>query len=106
MVRLEHSKRSVVDFQLIKSEDEYTPHYPTDMKEFFLYQQTYMVPDQVYVVNLGGFTGYINLDGFISGVVSAELGGSFPFETLKAQAVASRSYALERYNGTGVDRKS
>ena len=140
LVRVEHLKRSVVDFQLIKveltpqeveildqklelqkmnlleknpsfiqtmdttkkSEDEYTPPYPTDMKEFFLYQQTYTVPDQVYVVNLGGFTGYINLDDFISGVVSAELGGSFPFETLKAQAVASRSYALERYNGTGV----
>lgn len=75
---------------------------PMDIKGAFLYQQTYMVPDQVYVVNLSGYTGYIDLDDFISGVISAELGGTFPFETLKAQAVVSRSYALERYNRTGV----
>lgn len=85
-----------------KSENEKTPPYPTNTKESFFYQQAYPIPDQVYVINLYGFTGYINLDDFISGVVSAELGGSFPFETLKAQAVASRSYALERYNRTGV----
>ncbi|TVM02905.1 MAG: hypothetical protein CV087_07830, partial [Candidatus Brocadia sp. WS118] len=85
-----------------KSEDGYVPPYPSDMKELFLSQQTYTVPDQIYVENLEGFTGYINLDDFISGVVSKELGGTFPFETLKAQSVASRSYALEQYNRTGV----
>lgn len=64
-------------------------------------QATYPVPNQVYVCNLNGFTGWINLDDFISGVVSAEMGDSFPLEALKAQAVAARSYALEKYNRTG-----
>jgi len=64
-------------------------------------QGTYSVPDQVYVRDLEGFgTGWINFDEFISGVVSAEMGDSFPMEALKAQAIAARSYALERYERT------
>lgn len=35
-----------------KAETEKTPPYPTDKEESFFYQQTYTVPDQVYVVNL------------------------------------------------------
>ena len=62
---------------------------------------TYPVPDQVYVCDLKGFTGWMDFDEFISGVVSIEMGDSFPMEALKAQAVAARSYALERYERTG-----
>jgi len=65
-------------------------------------QQTYPVPESVYVVNLAGFTGYMGFDEYIAGVVSLEMGDGFPFEALKMQAVAARTYALERYNRTGV----
>jgi len=61
----------------------------------------YTVPDYVYV-NVSGFSGYMSFDDFIAGVVTAELGDSFPFESLKAQAVAARTYALERYLRTGI----
>jgi hypothetical protein len=63
---------------------------------------TFPVPDEVYVSNLSGFTGWLQFDEYVAGVVAAELGDGFPFEALKAQAVASRTYALERYNRTGL----
>lgn len=63
---------------------------------------TYPVPDDVYVVDLAGFTGFIDLDEFIAGVVSIEMGDGFPLEALKAQAVAARSFAVERFHRTGV----
>jgi hypothetical protein len=62
---------------------------------------SYSVPDYLKVCNLNGYTGMINLDDFIAGVVSAEMGDAFPYSALKAQAVASRSYALKRYKATG-----
>jgi len=62
---------------------------------------SYTVPDSVHV-NVSGFSGLMNFDEFIAGVVTAELGDSFPFESLKAQAVAARTYALERYLRTGI----
>jgi hypothetical protein len=62
---------------------------------------SYSVPDYVKVCNLNGYTGMMNLDDFIAGVVSAEMGDAFPYSALKAQAVASRSYALRRYQATG-----
>ncbi|HEX6188376.1 MAG TPA: peptidoglycan DD-metalloendopeptidase family protein [Pyrinomonadaceae bacterium] len=65
-------------------------------------EAAYTVPDQVYVSNLQGYTGLMNFDDFVAGTVSAEMGEGFPFEALKAQAVAARSYALERYNRAGI----
>jgi hypothetical protein len=62
----------------------------------------FAVPETVYVSNLAGFTGYVDFDEYLAGVVTAEMGDGFPFEALKAQAVASRTYALERYRRTGV----
>ena len=64
-------------------------------------QSTYAVPEQVYVCNLQGYTGYINLDEYIKGVVSAEMGDTFPYNALKTQAIAARTYALRRFNDTG-----
>ncbi|MBX7221613.1 MAG: hypothetical protein K1Y36_16805 [Blastocatellia bacterium] len=44
----------------------------------------------------------MDFNEFIAGVVSAEMGDGFPFEALKNQAVCARTYALERFNRTGV----
>lgn len=60
-----------------------------------------VVPSDVFVSNLNGYTGNMNLDEYITGVVSAELGDSFPYESLKAQAVAARTYALARLRDRG-----
>lgn len=44
----------------------------------------------------GGLTAvnYVDLEQYLYSVLGAEMGGSFPQEALKAQAVAARSYAL------------
>lgn len=59
---------------------------------------TFNVPDQVYVSNLAGsgYTGMMDFDEYLAGNISAEMGDGFPFEALKVQAVASRSFALEQ----------
>ena len=75
---------------------------------------TVTVPDQVFVQNLVStynpsncsvpagytgtvYTGMINFDEYIAGVVQGEMAG-FPPEAQKAQAVAARSYSLNRVN--------
>ncbi len=65
---------------------------------------SFNVPTTVYVTGLingysgqckgNGYTGDINFQDYIAGVISQELGSGFPLEALKAQSVASRSYAL------------
>ena len=60
-----------------------------------------VVPEEVYVENLNGFTGLMNLDEFIGGVVTREMNDGFPREALRTQAVASRSYALHRLRTRG-----
>ncbi len=65
---------------------------------------SFNVPAIVYVTGLingytgqckgNGYTGNINFQDYIAGVISQELGSGFPLEALKAQSVASRSYAL------------
>lgn len=64
----------------------------------------YPVPDEVFVVQLPGsmFTGFMDFDEYIAGVVAAEMGDTFPFEALKVQAVASRTYALDRFERSGT----
>lgn len=56
------------------------------------------VPPFVLVTNLqgSGFTGMIQLDELIAGTVTAEMNDGFPLEALKAQAVAARTFALDR----------
>ncbi len=87
------------------------PEQPTSLQEgksapSHAFPKTLAVPDEVYVHELpipgGTFSGRIDLDEFVSGVVSAELGDSFPFESLKAQAVAARSFAVERFHRLGI----
>jgi hypothetical protein len=63
---------------------------------------TYPVPDEVQVQNLEGFTGLMNFDEFIGGVVTREMNDGFPREALRTQAVASRSYALHRLRTRGM----
>ncbi|MGZ8939074.1 MAG: SpoIID/LytB domain-containing protein, partial [Limisphaerales bacterium] len=61
-----------------------------------------VIPDEVRVENLEGFTGMMNLDEFIGGVVTREMNDGFPREALRAQAIASRSYALHRLRTRGM----
>lgn len=58
------------------------------------------VPDRV-LVELADFSGLMDLDEYIAGVVTRELGDSFHTEALRAQAVTARSYALDRLARTG-----
>ncbi len=66
------------------------------------------VPTQVYVENLvngyngstsgSGFTGMINFDDYVAGVVQGELGGiTTNVDVKKAQAVAARTYSMNRH---------
>ncbi|PID87742.1 MAG: hypothetical protein CSB06_03645 [Bacteroidia bacterium] len=66
------------------------------------------VPELVYVKNLhdgyngtgssSGYTGYINFDLYVGGVVQGEIGGlTSNIETKKAQAVAARTFSLNRH---------
>ena len=38
----------------------------------------------------------MNIEEYLLGVIAAEMPANFPLEALKAQAVASRSYALDK----------
>ena len=55
----------------------------------------------------GGLTivNALGIDNYVKGVVSREVPSSWPVETLKAQAIAARSYAMTtRRGGTVVDQ--
>jgi hypothetical protein len=69
---------------------------------------SYSVPDSVYVSNLingyngsatgAGFTGYIDFDDYVAGVVQGELGGiTTNVDVKKAQAVGARTYSMNRH---------
>ncbi len=75
----------------------------------------YAPPGEVFVDNLidgynsygcpsNGFTGNIPTDDFFAGVIQAEMGSFFPFEALKAQSVAARTFGLWRLSaGSGAN---
>lgn len=44
----------------------------------------------------------LSLEDYVLGVVACEMPASYEFEALKAQAVASRTYALEKMNGNNI----
>ena len=44
---------------------------------------------------------HIYIEDYLLGVVPYEMGDSFPLEALKAQAIAARTYALQRSGGSG-----
>lgn len=46
----------------------------------------------------------IQVEDYLLGVVAYEMSDSFPVEALKAQAVAARTYALQRKRAAGADR--
>ena len=50
-------------------------------------------PNRVYFKN-GSVVAEMDLEQYLKGVVASEMPASWPFEALKAQAVASRSYAM------------
>jgi stage II sporulation protein D len=47
----------------------------------------------------------VNLDSYISGLLSKEMNGAWPVEALKAQAVAARTYAIYKQATQQVSRK-
>jgi hypothetical protein len=67
-------------------------------------ESSYPTPIEVFVVELGAarFTGYVDFDELVAGTVAAEMGEGFPASALRAQAIAARTYALERHERTGV----
>lgn len=69
---------------------------------------SYLVPTSVFVSNLhngyngtsngNGYTGYIDFDLYVAGVVHGEIGGiTTNIETKKAQAIAARTFSLNRH---------
>lgn len=69
---------------------------------------SYSVPTNVFVSNLhngyngtssgSGYTGYIDFDLYVGGVVHGEIGGiTTNLDTKKAQAVAARTFSLNRH---------
>jgi peptidoglycan hydrolase-like amidase len=69
---------------------------------------SYLVPTSVFVSNLhngyngiasgNGYTGYIDFDLYVGGVVHGEIGGiTTNLETKKAQAIAARTFSLNRH---------
>lgn len=58
-----------------------------------------LIPDTVDIyITEKDQTNEIDFESYIEGVVASEMPDSFGFEALKAQAVASRTYALGRIN--------
>jgi stage II sporulation protein D len=60
--------------------------------------------DGIYVKVLNGnYIKEIELEEYVAGVVSKEMGEKFPIEALKAQAVVSRTYLLwKKMNGNNI----
>ncbi len=56
--------------------------------------------DGIYLVNNSGLRviNYITLEHYVWGVVNKEMSSKNPYEALKAQAVASRTYALTKHH--------
>lgn len=57
--------------------------------------------DYIYFIGQGNeliVINYVKLDNYLYGVVPREMPASFPMESLKAQAVAARTYALKNRN--------
>ena len=54
---------------------------------------TWPVPETIEVLHEGQITE-MELEGYLKGVLPEEIGTDFPFEAARAQAIASRTYAL------------
>ena len=76
--------------------------YLTNPKDFeFLTQEVY-VPSTVNVLKGNGEVVPMDLEGYLRGVVAAEMYSDWDMEALKAQAVAARTYASTANNHAGV----
>ena len=59
--------------------------------------------DKNIIVHVKDLDLYLDLNDYITGVVSAEMPALFEEEALKAQAIASRSYAASNINNTLIE---
>ncbi len=66
---------------------------------------TIVVPGSIRVLMPNGRVTEMKLETYLAGAVFSEMGGSAPLEALKAQAVASRTYAAsaQRHAEVGAD---
>ncbi|MGQ9627831.1 MAG: SpoIID/LytB domain-containing protein [Anaerolineae bacterium] len=66
---------------------------------------TFDIPSTIRVLMPDGRVEFMDLDEYLKGVIPAEIGPASPFEALKAQAIASRSYAVtnRRHLQEGAD---
>ena len=59
--------------------------------------------DKNIIVHVKDLDLYLDLNDYITGVVSAEMPALFEEEALKAQAIASRSYAASNINNNLIE---
>ena len=62
--------------------------------------------DKIVIVHVKDKDLYLDLDDYVIGVVGAEMPASFNSEALKAQAVASRSYAMSKVQNNIIEISS
>ncbi len=62
--------------------------------------------EEIMIVHLKDKDLYLDLEDYVLGVVSAEMPASFNVEALKAQAVASRSYAVSKNSNNIIEISS
>ena len=71
---------------------------------FFNYKEE--IGDNNYIVHIKDKDIYVDLEDYVFGVVAAEMPALFNDEALKAQAIASRSYAVSSLNGNIIEISS
>lgn len=72
----------------------------------FIFKNKTIFYNNTIIVHLVDKDLYLDLDDYITGVVAAEMPALFQIEALKSQAVASRSYALNKINNNMVSISS
>ena len=73
---------------------------------FFISDENIQKKDNTVIVHIKDKDLYLDLEDYVVGVVSAEMPALFNDEALKAQAVASRSYALSKMNNNIIEISS
>ena len=69
----------------------------------FIFKTTFFNEPQNVIVHIKDKNLYLDLEDYIFGVVAAEMPALFQDEALKAQAVASRSFALSKNNRNVIE---
>lgn len=88
---------------LISSVDKkYGPFQKIEISSRTLRAGSVLIPNTVQLISRADafdLIAHVDIEDYIEGVVAAEVPNNWPLETLKAQAVAARSYALATMKG-------